>query len=77
MDLSNFINTGQPYEPYQELPEDLQPHLPIPQLQLPPRTLTGDPPAITTLHDGRIYRYVSPRIGWKCLEWALAESDAV
>ena len=58
MDLNNMIHTRQPYERYTQVSEGSQQPSQGPQIQLPPQPVAGEPQVVSTIHEGRIYRYV-------------------
>ena len=49
----------QPYESYSQVPEQRQQQGGQPQIQLPLQTV-GEPAIVSTVHEGRIYRYWTP-----------------
>ena len=57
MDLNNMIHARQPYERYSQLPEGSQQAPQGPQMQLPPQPIAGEPQVVSTIHEGRLYRY--------------------
>ncbi len=60
MDLRNLLQTRQVYDGYHPSAEASQQAQQSPQLQLPPQPMIGEPQVVSTVHEGRLYRYDSP-----------------